>query len=754
MAPNNKLKAGYLVHIIFIFALVHQNLCQDNLKAKHTDKQIVDRSINEIKEDVTFSMDVTTTNTIDNYITTEAEDVRTDNPKTFITSTSTVKPQTTIPPTTRKPTMKPSQQRRNTIDPVDQYLLEGILDIIDEKFNTINKRLMTLERGVNNLQYYNVRSFRVVNTHLHAVDTILRTMYSQVGQVEHQNKVFAQTIGAMKDEVTDLQSMNSGMFQAIEQSLVNFHQDIEQKISAVSEEVGTCNVHFIHLKNVTAEIQSGVKRVEHSQKDISQNLETSVILSTEILQNSMSYANTTTDIYSYADTIKDMTRQINNTVGDILKNVSVIFTDTSEIKHNIVTVLTNMSIANIEQDQYGSGESEDADNSKYPEYRSTNTRTQMLCGKLLEMLDEKLKHINITLSEGQRKDNSCDTRSMSPTDFKTQSRKLLRALATVNENVFQSVTLYKHTGSLIERVISDTELIASEQVRLRDELVTYLMNGTFDLFNQSIPDFAEFIATRNGGKRNESETCAVTKSLLDEVIKLSFNGTQFMLLMTELASTSSSTINLSIDRLGQEISRLNRVRAEGTHSGPMYPKQETFIRDDPKAGENHQLSDIQNRTDQIYQLSEAIASNTGWIPYIFHNLRFVENQVNKTLKEVINIGIWSEEIVIRQRANMAFMFKPKPTTTPSPITNVPTVDPNLHQSEDILEQLEVNLPDQDKAAILEENHEHCALINESSLIAHMIDYVYNTNVKINRLIPALTNLLGEPGTYSTYVSVI
>ena len=28
---------------------------------------------------------------------------------------------------------------------------------------------------------------------------------------------------------------------------------------------------------------------------------------------------------------------------------------------------------------------------------------------------------------------------------------------------------------------------------------------------------------------------------------------------------------------------------------------------------------------------EAIASSTGWIPYIFHNLQFVEGQVNQTL---------------------------------------------------------------------------------------------------------------------------
>jgi hypothetical protein len=30
-------------------------------------------------------------------------------------------------------------------------------------------------------------------------------------------------------------------------------------------------------------------------------------------------------------------------------------------------------------------------------------------------------------------------------------------------------------------------------------------------------------------------------------------------------------------------------------------------------------------------MAEAIASHTRWIPYIFHNLQFVEGQINNTL---------------------------------------------------------------------------------------------------------------------------
>jgi hypothetical protein len=38
-----------------------------------------------------------------------------------------------------------------------------------------------------------------------------------------------------------------------------------------------------------------------------------------------------------------------------------------------------------------------------------------------------------------------------------------------------------------------------------------------------------------------------------------------------------------------------------------------------------------NATKGVLQMAEAIASHTRWIPYIFHNLQFVEGQINNTL---------------------------------------------------------------------------------------------------------------------------
>ncbi|XP_045168540.2 uncharacterized protein LOC123531545 [Mercenaria mercenaria] len=745
MATYKRNSRHLVIIVIFIVIVLHQGTCQDGFKLNKKAKGPLDRSINEIKENVSFPTkdgdSSTKTEEIDNEITTEKNHITVE--KSTRPTTANVRDEPTVPTPTSKPTVGHTQQKRDKIDPVDQYLLEGILDIVDEKFNTLNKRLMTLERGINNVQYYNVRSFRVVNTHLHAVDTILHTMHTQVGQSEQQNKFFEQSIAGMKNEIIDLQTMNNGMFQAIEQNLVHFHQDLGEKLSSVTERVEQSNAQISQLKNASAEIKTSIEQIENTQKDLQQNSETSVLLTSEILQKSARYINSTTDIKNTLETVEERTKQMNNTVDKLSETVSILSTDTFDIKQGLATTLTNISIAKFDQDLSGSEKEDFADKTSYQEFRAKNSQIQMSCGKMLEILDEKLKHINVTLSEGQTKEDKCDKSNVYPADFKTQSKKLLRALSTVNENVFQSVTLYKHTGNLIERVISDTEYIASEQVRLREELVAYLMNGTFDLFNQSIPDFAEIIATRNKDQNseeaaNESQTCTVTKSLVDEILKISFNGTQLVHMLTELATTSSSSIQLSIDKLDQEISRLNKIQEQPLLSAPFNQKPEAFIRDDPKAGGSAQIKDIQNKTDWIYQLSEAIASNTGWIPYVFHNLRFVENQVNKTLKLVTNIDARSEELLIRHRANMAIMFKSKQKMpTPSPVAQAP------FKAAD-----ESDLPE--KQSTYSENG--CSVnSNQSALYEHMMRYVYSTNMKLNRLIPALTNLLGEPEPYIALV---
>ncbi|KAL4222102.1 Neurotrypsin [Mactra antiquata] len=719
----------------------------------NTKKDSSDRSINEIKEDITMPPNFESSPTIQNELTAGPD--KTDDTFTVFT-TETPKNKVSKDESTNVPSTKPSEQptksstttkttttpqpttsRKESLDPTDRYLLDGLLDIVDEKFSTLSKRLMTLERGVNNLQYYNVRSFRVVNTHLHAVDTILHTMHSQVNQIEENGKVFEQVIGAVKDEVIDLQTMNSGMFQAIEQNLIHFHTDLAAKINDVKDNIESTNGNLKQLTNETGGIKDQVEIVKQSQDDLYQNAAANAVITSELLENSLTSINIVTNTANELKDSMKISKEINTTLMDITKSVSAITVGTFEIKQSVESALSNISIATVE------GEEMDEANN-YLEFKSKNSRTHLTCGKLLEALDEKLKNITIVNVDNNKKSKDTQpTKSIDSKEFKNQTRKLMRALSTVNENIYQSVTLYRHTGNLIERVIADTEQIATEQVRLREELLSYLMNGTFDLFNQSLPDMAAIIASRQEEpvKIKNGSQCTMSKSFVDELLKLSFNGSQIIELLTELATTSTSSINTSIEKLNLEISRLVKAQTIPL-SPPVNTKPDIFIRDDPKAGGNSQLRDILNRTDMIYTFVEAIASNTGWIPYIFHNVRFVESQMNKTLKSVKTLDTRSEEMLLRQRANMAIMFKPKeflkdPSTTTT--TAQPIVDKKAKGN---------NGKDNDDKTY---SYDFAEPTNQSSIFSHMMDFVYRTNIKLNRLIPALTNLLGEPEPYIALV---
>jgi hypothetical protein len=99
-----------------------------------------------------------------------------------------------------------------------------------------------------------------------------------------------------------------------------------------------------------------------------------------------------------------------------------------------------------------------------------------------------------------------------------------------------------------------------------------------------------------------------------------------------------------------------------------------------------------NATKGVLQMAEAIASHTRWIPYIFHNLQFVEGQINNTLSSSKHMQMILNQLVRDE-----------------------------------------NSTEHDKPSILMGN------------LTTAINYIYHSTVKLQRLTPSLTRLLGEPG---------
>lgn len=682
-------------------------ICAMTSFGNETQELELEREANEIEEDVEYPYN--------NEITTTSPNQT----KTKVTGSSS-------------PKTAPRSDHVRHVDEVDKYLIDGILNIIDERFETLNKRIMTLERNMNTLQYYNFRSFRVVNTHLHSLDTVIHNTNGHLDQISKQNKVMEENIAAVNKEVIDLQSLNSGMFQAIEQNLVYFHQDIQSRFTEVKDGVDQTNKRLSEVKNDTTSISSDVNDMQARQSELQQIAESSVVLSSNVLQSTSSLDEISRSILKISENLEMKYDNQHSSIDGMLKNMSLVTENTGDIKYTISSFLSNVSV-NPPISDIGNEDT----TVPFPEFKPSNLASKTSCSKILDVLEEKLKQLSVNVSCANSQRPNLDIPHAYPTDFVNQSQKLIKALSTINDNIYQSVTLYRHTGNLIERVIADTELIGNEQVRLREDIIEFLTNGTIDLFNQSLPQFTEFIELKkktSATTESESKTdvgCHLSKSVTDDLVKLTQNGSQLLELLTELATTSTASLKQGLQQIDKAVNRLDKGNGDATN---------VPVRDDPRAGTNQYLKDIHNRTEWIFLLVEAIASNTGWIPYVFHNTKFVESQVNKTLKLTKDIDLRTQEMNVRQRANMAIMFKPTNDKLRGPIVThgSPTAE---HETEDrTIDPAQQDSSHLDKPEI----DQRCVPVNESSVYSEMMEFIYMTNTKLNRLMPALTVFLGEP----------
>ena len=712
-------------------------ICQTTVPVK-------DRSLNEIKD---------TIDTFDNTIPTFEPQTESDND--FIKDVDTTRETSPSPgpdTTKRKPsTYRTTTKAKSKVDPMDQYLLDGLLQIVDAKFETINKRLMTLERGINSLQYYNVRSFRVVNTHLHAVDTILHGITSEINQVELKNRDMEQGLGGVKDELSDLQTLNTGMFQAIEQNLVYFHKDVNSQISDLKTELDVSTGQIGEIKNDTAAIKADVVTLKVNQNALVRNNEEISISSAETAHSAELLVNVTVGLLEGSTVTRMNTDTIKSSLKSISNNISDLTSVTEDIRNSLQFNAKNVSLESKEEDIFSSSGEVINDKKNTQELRVQESEVYMTCSKMFEYFDAKFKTIKT------HQNNSCSIANSE--DFKNESKTLLRALSVVNENVLQSVTIYRHAGDLFERVISETEFIASEQVKLREDIQEFVANNsmyleylsqinqTFQLSKADDGTTTVKTPTTTTSETLKDSRCDVSLNILDEVSKVTRNSTMLVELLTNLAETSTTTLKESLINLQTEVSKLHKLKLDSNNKHML--RKAFYVKDDPSAGVNSgSLKDLQNKTEWIYQLVEAVASNTGWIPYIFHNMRFIESQVNKTLKVSGEISERTEETLLRQRMDSRIYNKlTAPTMVPT--TKLPNALENVlkkvNSKTTITQDPETTtkLPStSDSRKILKSGFMD---FNTSTEFGHMMEFVYDTNVKIDRLIPALTNLLGEPG---------
>ena len=131
----------------------------------------------------------------------------------------------------------PTQNISNEIDPFEESVVNAMLRIVDEKFDSLSTRMTSMERALTSLQYYNLRQFRTVNTHLHALDTLLQSIHGRVGQQDLNSKEMATSVSLLKREIKNMELLNNNAFGNIEISLENVNKDVAAKFEAVQSSI-------------------------------------------------------------------------------------------------------------------------------------------------------------------------------------------------------------------------------------------------------------------------------------------------------------------------------------------------------------------------------------------------------------------------------------------------------------------------------------------------------------------------------------
>lgn len=517
------------------------------------------------------------------------------------------------------------------MDPLEESILTSILRSVDEKFESLSTRINTMERGLNTLQYYNLRQFRTVNTHLHTVDNLLQNLGTRLEQQDIGNGELATSLLLIKREVKNAAMMNQESFDKMAERMGSMSHELGMKVALVEKSI-------IKAMNDTAIQQDEVASVLR-----------------EIVVSE-----------------RDRTKQI---CSESLAKVQTRIDDLENMTINKIANLENATMSVI-------------------------------------------SNMNVTV------DPMC-------VDINATARRLLEErLQEFNDNVLDSIRFYRHTGDLVERIVGATESVADDQVKLREDIKHFLelqVNLTSgyvqnaerqdDISNVIPNDVNDIIVEKS------SKNCEITSAVMEEIQLMYRNGSQVLDVIAEMTRSSQNELKTTIQQLNNEVFKLQEIRSEEETPHPeMLSGQIDF-----------HLEEISNNTRAVFHIVEAIASNTGWIPYIFSNLQFLENQINQTLVTA-KMAFRSASL---QNSKTPYTLKDQGYQNGPHLSDDPNLISSTPRNQDTKTFSEKDV----------ESAEGWLSLNQTMELQTRFEFVYETNKRVNRILPALTRLLGEPGLY-------
>ncbi|GAB1603535.1 CAE1316385.1unnamed protein product [Argonauta hians] len=94
----------------------------------------------------------------------------------------------------------------------EDSVIRSMLQIVDIKFDTLSTRLLSLERGINNMQFYLSRQFNQVTKNLQAVNMVMNSLHGEISHVDIETRTVKNSIHALSKEFLDYRNTNTGVF--------------------------------------------------------------------------------------------------------------------------------------------------------------------------------------------------------------------------------------------------------------------------------------------------------------------------------------------------------------------------------------------------------------------------------------------------------------------------------------------------------------------------------------------------------------
>ncbi|BFZ01436.1 hypothetical protein BsWGS_04475 [Bradybaena similaris] len=683
---------------------------------------------------------------------------------------------------------QPEKGGKTQAKSLDDTVVKDLMQAVDKHFEKLTARIGTLESTVSSMQFYSIRQFSQISGSLHSTNNDLGTVRKQVSQMEIDGRSQKIGLSLLSRDISELKKTASDMLSELESSMVYVHENIDKQDSliktvledtviqtarettaqmskqmeemllsteAMQTKVGNCStdfssviehidVRFLELKKQNhAQL---MKQINVMKLDMKKNLCAygeergaskekptcdSKNASGKIIGTSQHNENKQTAKMVFEDTTTHSLRPL---ISDTTSHVSPTTVSASLDTANELSKFDDATQNGVVEHTLPSNLFEAT--SSYlntSEYRSTPRSILELLSTQLNVPEEATvitSSRNISTEASSTEHTTHIPHEEIRTFQAEEDEKVMKALYNMTTSVLQAVSYFRNTGRLLEQILSNTDMLVVKQNGQRERIEDVGVKspspsnyGDYDSANvipgsEHLEEAHRFdnIITETQSSAGEN---SLSRNILAKVATLVTNGSQLLEVITDLAQMSSVSLIRVTSALEDEVKRLEGLK---THMAT------TFL-NKVSERESESVNTLTNATQRTFKLVEAVASNTGWIPLIFHNVQHLESLANRSL----HLATQSQKMISQVQQKMANSDSNKGTGL---IQTDPTISNRIPRT---LGQAESS-PTENASSKFED------IFNRKTF-----ETLYRTSLQLNRLMPGLTKLLSERGPLITLV---